>query len=411
MLSNIALTLMLLLVATFCVRRFSSLPNNVLLLFLLQPLVMAASPVIVFIGGILSTQLTPDNSLATLPVTIMILGVASAAIPAAMLAKKLGRKQATFIGFSIGLVGNVTAMLATQIASFSLFCLAAFLLGACTAFIQQLRFAAIESTEKESQIPSVLSLLMLSGIFSAFLGPEIAVAAKDWIDSPYGYTGSFTLIAVLNVIAMIILSRFKNPNIANATQMEGGRPLLTIVKQPIFIIALTSAAIGFALMSYLMTATPLSMHQLHGHSLHDTKWVIQTHIAAMFLPSLITGWLINKIGLKHIFFLGTLLYAIVAVVAFSGEQVIHYWWALLLLGVGWNFLFLTGTTLLPKSYSANERHKVQALNDFVIFSCQGLASLMAGWVLFQSNWTGVVSSSLPFIAILFITSIWFYRRK
>jgi len=409
MLINIFITLFLLLISALILSRLVSLPRNIWVLFITQPLVMAASPIIVFIGGLISAEMASDPSLATLPVTIMILGVATAAIPAALLAKKIGRKKATYIGFSLGLLGSCFAMIATQKASFELFTLASLFLGMSTAFIQQLRFAAIESATNEKEVPTVLSIIMLSGIFSAFLGPEIAVVAKDWIDSPYGYTGSFAFIAGLNIIAMLLLILFQNTETKVNVHQGHVRPLIEIIKQPIFIISILSAAIGFALMSYLMTATPLSMHHMNGHSLYDTKWVIQTHIAAMFIPSLFTGWLVKKIGLEQLLLLGTIIYSIVAFIAFSGEEVIHYWWSLLLLGVGWNFLFLTGTSLLPQSYNPSERHKVQAINDFIIFSFQASASLLAGWVLFKAGWYGVVASSLPFIVILHIVSFWLYR--
>lgn len=410
MISHLFIAFLLLIVTTVVLSRIYALPKNIWVLFLLQPLVMAASPVIVFIGGILASQIAPDPSLATLPVTVMILGVASAAVPAAMLAKKWGRKKATYFGFLLGLTGCLIAALATIDGHFILFTLAALLLGMCTAFIQQLRFAGIESAAAPSDIPKVLSVLMLSGIFSAFLGPEIAVVAKDWISSAHGYTGSFLLLAALNLAAMAMMTQFKDPTPSTADENSSGRPLSTIAKQPLFFVAITTAALGFALMSYLMTATPLSMHNMDGHSLNDTKWVIQTHIAAMFLPSLFTGFLVSKYGLKSLFISGVVIYGIVAVVAFSGHEVMHYWWALLLLGVGWNFLFLTGTSLLPQTYENNERHQVQALNDFVIFASQASASLLAGWVLFSYGWQAVVLSSLPFIVILVIAIIVYLKH-
>jgi MFS family permease len=410
MLSNIYITLALLMVSAFFLSRYFTLPKNIWLLFIAQPLVMAASPVIVFIGGILSTRMASDPSLATLPVTVMILGVACGAIPAAMLAKNKGRRFAIFTGYSVGLVATLTAMVSALIANFELFVFAGLLFGISTSFIQQLRFAAIESIKDDKDIPTVLSILMLSGIFSAFLGPEIAVVAKDWLASPYGYAGSFLVLAGLIVCAMIIMLNFKNTQIESHQQVGDTRPLSEIIKQPIFIIAILSAAIGFALMSYLMIATPLSMHQMSGHSLHETKWVIQSHIAAMFIPSFFTAWLIKRIGLKSLMLIGTVIYALVAVVALSGEQVMHYWWALILLGIGWNFLFLTGTTLLPQSYKPSERHKVQAINDFIIFGLQATASLLAGWVLFKAGWHTVVLTSMPFIAILFVVT-WFYYIK
>jgi MFS family permease len=410
MLINIFITLALLLLSFFGLQRLFTLPKNVWLLFLVQPLVMAASPVIVFIGGILATSMGADPALVTLPVTMMILGVASGAIPAALLAKNKGRRFAAFTGFTLGFSGTLVAMFSALNAHFALLILASFLLGISTAFIQQLRFAAIESVSNSNEVPTVLSILMLSGIFSAFLGPEIAVTAKDWLSSPHGYAGSFLFLSGLFLLAMLLMLNFTNPEVTTSDNQGEARPLSEIIKQPIFIIAILSAAIGFALMSYLMTATPLSMHKLHGHSLNDTKWVIQSHIAAMFIPSLFTALLVKRIGLKNLMLAGTIIYAVVTVIALSGEQVMHYWWALILLGIGWNFLFLTGTSLLPQSYQASERHKVQAINDFIIFGFQAIASLMAGWILFKAGWHVVVLTSLPFIVILFVVS-WFYFKK
>jgi len=405
----ILLTLALIVISAFILARQFNLPKNITLLFMAQPLVMCSAPIIVFIGGILSSQLTANESLATLPISLMILGVATGVIPAAMIAKNQGRKFAVFTGFSCLIGAALIACASTLIASFELFAFASFLIGIGGAFTQQLRFAAIESTTNAENIPKTLSILMLSGVFAAFLGPEIAVVAKDWLESPYGYAGSFLLLTGLIFIAAIMMIFFSNPESVESVNAGEPRSLAIIIQQPVFIIAICSATIGFALMSYLMTATPLSMHHMQGHSLIETKWVIQTHIAAMYLPSLLTPFMIKRIGLKGLLTVGTLVYSVVALIALSGQHVIHYWWALLLLGVGWNFLFLTGTSLLPQSYHACERHKVQAVNDFILFGFQAFASLMAGWVLFNQGWNWVVLSSIPFIIGLFLIT-WYYQR-
>lgn len=378
-----------------------------------QPFVMCSAPIIVFIGGLLSSELTTNSSLATLPISLMILGVAAGSIPAAAIAKSQGRKFAVFSGFSCLLIASLLAFLATKLASFELFTFSSFLFGIGGAFTQQLRFAAIESTNNEEDIPKILAILMLSGVFAAFLGPEIAVTAKEWLTSPHGYAGSFLLLAFFIGLSALIMVFFKEPEIKEVSSIGEERPLSEIVKQPIFIIAISTATIGFALMSYLMTATPLSMHHMQGHSLIETKWVIQSHIAAMYIPSLITPWLVKKIALKGLLLSGSVIYVAVALIAFSGQEVMHYWWALILLGIGWNFLFLTGTSLLPKSYTASERHKVQATNDFVLFGLQAFASLMAGWVLFTAGWNYVVITSLPFIIALFFVNLLYsrYRNK
>jgi len=404
------ITALIVISAIFLTKKFN-LPRNISLLFMAQPLVMCSAPIIVFIGGLLSSELTTNPSLATLPISLMILGVAAGSIPAAIIARSNGRKFAVFAGFSCLLVASLLAVTATKLAIFELFTFASFLFGIGGAFTQQLRFAAIESTDNEEDIPKILSILMLSGVFAAFLGPEIAVTAKEWLVSPHGYAGSFLLLAFFIGLAALIMVFFKEPEIKETLSTGETRPLSDIVKQPIFIISVCTATIGYALMSYLMTATPLSMHHMQGHSLVETKWVIQSHIAAMYLPSLLTPWLIKKIALKGLLKLGSVIYITVALIAFSGQEVMHYWWALILLGIGWNFLFLTGTSLLPQSYNACERHKVQASNDFILFGFQAFASLMAGWILFAGGWNYLVLSSLPFMFALLIVNIVYLRHE
>jgi len=413
MLTNILITVALLLITAFILSRVFVLPRNIWLLFISQPLVMSSAPIIVFIGGILSTKMASDPSLATLPITLMILGVAAGAIPAAMLAKNKGRKFAVYTGLFFSLIAALIAIISAKLAIFELFSLASLLFGIGGAFTQQLRFAAIESSLDDEDIPKILSILMLSGVFAAFLGPEIALVGKDWITSPHGYAGSFLLLAVFILFSMIMMVAFKDTP-ANESKVSGeARPLKIIAKQPIFLIAIFTATIGFALMSYLMTATPISMHHIQGHSLQETKWVIQSHIAAMYIPSLFTPWLVKYLKLKGLMLIGTLIYTIVAFIALSGHDVMHYWWALILLGIGWNFLFLVGTSLLPQSYHSSERHKVQATNDFVLFGFQAAASLLAGWVLFTGGWHWVVITSLPFILVLLIVVLYYhlYQKK
>jgi len=407
----ILLVVILIVISAILLTKKFSLPRNISLLFMAQPLVMCSAPIIVFIGGLLSSELTNNASLATLPISLMILGVASGSIPAAVIARSKGRKFAVFTGFSCLLFASLLAILATKLALFEIFAVASFLFGLGGSFTQQLRFAAIESTDNEEDIPKILAILMLSGVFAAFLGPEIAVTAKEWLTSPHGYAGSFLLLAFFIFLAALIMIFFQEPKIKEVTSKGEARPLSTIVKQPLFIIAISTATIGYALMSYLMTATPLSMHHMQGHSLIETKWVIQSHIAAMYIPSLLAPFLVKKIALKGLLILGSVIYIAVALIAFSGQEVMHYWWALILLGIGWNFLFLTGTSLLPQSYKACERHKVQATNDFVLFGFQAFASLMAGWVLFAGGWNYVVLTSLPFIIALIIINIAYFRYE
>jgi MFS family permease len=389
-----------LLLIAFLINKFSRLHKNIGILFLAQPLITAVAPMMVYIGGIISKEMAPSPSLVTLPLSLMIAGTAVATIPAAFLAKSLGRRKATMIGFTSGIVGGFLGLVAVMNHWFAAFVVASFVMGFSGAFAQQLRFAAIESLDDKKDIPKAISLLMLTGIFAALIGPELAFVSQGWFGSEQNYAGTFLGIMVLALIAVLIVSRFKAPPIITERFETETRPLSQIIKQPVFIVAIVAAALGFGLMSFVMTATPLSMHQLHNHSLEHTKWVIQSHVAAMYLPSLLTIWLGSRIKTKYFLLVGTLMFIGVVIIAFQGHELLHYWWALILLGIGWNFLFYAGTTLLPLSYHNHERHKVQAVNDFSIFTFQGLSSLMAGWVLFNYQWQGILYTCIPFLVIM-----------
>jgi MFS family permease len=398
----------LLILSAALIDKFSGLHRNISLLFLVQPLVAAAAPMMVFIAGLISIEMAPDPSLATLPLTLMIAGTAIATLPSAYLARNLGRRKGTMIGFSSGIIGGIVASLALHFNNFFLFSTSAFLMGIGGAFAQQLRFAAIESLSHAKDTPRAISLLMLTGIFAALIGPELAFAGKDWFGFEREYTGSFLGISLMSLLAILGVSFFKPLKASEETMTESPRPLKTIIKQPIFIVAIASGALGFGLMSFIMTATPLSMHNLHHHSLENTKWVIQSHVAAMYLPSLLIVWLGPKIHTKYILLTGSLVFTGVAMIASLGHELVHYWWALILLGVGWNFLFYSGTNLLPQSYKESEKHKVQGLNDFCVFTFQGLSSLMAGWVIFNHQWSGIIAFSIPFLVIMLTISLYYF---
>jgi fucose permease len=268
----------------------------------------------------------------------------------------------------------------------------------------QFRFAAMESVT-EDLIPKAASMVLVGGIAAAFLGPEIAMLGKDLHEVEFA--GSFILLAGLFAIALVFLIGFKNPVIQEQKTDLQERPLKIILKQRIFWVAMLSATIGYAVMSFIMTATPVSMHVMDGHSLGHTKWVIQSHIVAMFLPSLVTAWIIRKLGVSKMMISGLFAYILCIIIAFVGKDVGNYWVSLVLLGIGWNFLFIGATTLLPQSYRPSERFKVQALNDFVIFGIQAIASLSAGWFIFAVGWKMLLLLNLPFIAFqLFILLKW-----
>jgi len=404
-------TLVLLLAIAFAGNKISQLPTNVWLLFIAQPLGLSSASMVVFAGGLLGGKIAPSPEFATIPVTIMILMTAGGVVPAALLMKKFGRRIGTIIGLTSAVTGALLCALAAAKSYFSLLIIGSGFLGFSLAFVAQMRFAVIESLDNPKDTPKAISVLMIGSMFAAVLGPEVAVIGKDLIDSPFGYAGSFVGLAIMILIAIVIVSSLKPIGVTEQKSAEISRSLKNIISQPIFIIAVCSGAIAYGVMSYVMTASPLSMHQIDGHDLESTKWVIQSHIIAMYLPSLFSAILIRFFGLSKLMATGTLIYFLMILVALSGQHVMHYWWAMVLLGIGWNFLYTTGTVLLPESYQSNERFKVQAANDFLIFFVQAMASLSAGWILFNYDWGVLIKISIPVLIIMSIISVWFLKLR
>jgi len=408
---NLFLILGLLLLAAATGFRLGKLPNNIWLLFLAQPLATSAFPVVVLAGSLLSVKIAPLPELATLPMTLMIIGTACAVIPATMLMKKIGRKKGSVAGCSLAIIGTVMATFSAIHSLFWLLVAGSFLIGGSLAFIAQLRFAAIESLDNVFLAPKAISVLMASGLFTAMLGPEIAVSGVELIHSPHGFAGSFLIMSIILIIAVVIISRLEPIKAHEETEHSDARNVSIIIKQPVFIIAFSSSVIGYSLMSFLMTASPLSMNTHHGYDLDSVKWVVQSHIMAMYLPSLLYTWLEKYFGIGKLMIAGTLFYVLVIVAAMAGHSVMHYWWSMVFLGIGWNFLFTSGTLLLPRAYKANERFKIQAVNDFGMFTIQAIASLSAGVILFSMGWTALLSVSIPIIFLMFLITVWYYRNN
>ncbi len=373
----------------------NTLPKNVWLLTIAQPLLMSTNSLIVFVGGIIGANLAPQEELATLPPASTIVGTAIMVIPITQLMNKYGRKKVFLLINGISVLIALLASYAIFIQSFYFFVATCFLLGLTSATVMQFRFAAIESVKIEF-IAKAASTVLVGGIAAAFIGPEIGVLGKSII-SEVNFVGSFILLAGLYCFSFLILLFYQN---VTRTQEESEgiiRPLAEIFKQQVFWIAILSAAAGYMIMSFIMTATPVSMHMMDGHSLDETKWVIQSHIVAMFLPSLITGHLINRLGVTRVLSVGLVAYVLCIIIAFSGHHLPNYWISLVLLGVGWNFLFIGGTTLLPMAYKPQERFKVQSVNEGIVMGSQAIASLSAGWFVFTFGWETLLLATIPII--------------
>ena len=374
------------------------MPRTLPVLSIAQAFSQTAAPVIVLLGGIVGTRLAPSPDLATLPVAFMIIGTAITTIPAALLMSRIGRKNGFMLSALAASLAGVLAAYAISESNFWLFCASTMIIGGNNAFVQQYRFAVAEVAAPD-QVGKSLSILMLAGVVAAWMGPAVAQNLHD--KGPWGeFSGSFLGVSALMLVALISLSFYENKPMTSRAVEEQPRALISIVLQLMFLAAVGAAVVGYGVMSLVMTATPVSMHTIDHFSLEDTTWVIQSHIMAMFLPSLFSGFLIDKFGPVKIVFSGLVLMAACLVVGYIERHLMHYWVALILLGVGWNFLFLGGTTLLTKTYTDAERFKVQAFNDFLIFSFQAMAALGSGYLLTQFGWNWVLGFSVPWLVAL-----------
>ena len=377
--------------------------KNLWLLILSQIFAFTAAPVTVFLSGIIGSELTPIKSLATLPMALSIVGIAIFAIFAAKIMNIIGRRLG-FIFASIG--SSLSSLLAAYsiiIESFILFNLGSFLLGAAVAFSHQYRFAAVETVKKE-MAPKAISIILLAGIGSAFIGPNLANITKSAI-AEHLYAGSYIALAVLTLTSTIFLIFYKDGHKPNKVVGRKTRSYFELISQPRFLQALIASAFAYAVMSFLMTATPISMHVMEKISLTKTGFVIQLHIAAMFLPSLITGNLINKFGHSKIMHAGVVLFSITILTSLFEQNFINYLIALIFLGFGWNFLFISGTSLLVLSYKENEKFKAQGFNDLIVYSIQAISSLSAGVFLTLTSWKIMNVFCIIFLIIIVFSTL------
>lgn len=376
------------------------MPFNVWVLVAAQALAMCTAPFIVFIGSIQGRLLAPAPEYATLPVGLVVVGTVLAIKPATWLMERLGRKRVLLLGTSMGMLAGILGALASWLALFPLLCLAAVVGGTGLAVVHQYRFAAMESVPP-NMAGSAASRVLLGGLIAAWLGPEIA-ALGSGAGTDHPFLTSWLALSCVQLVALVILSlgyRAKSELVRSAQTNGGGRPMKDILANPLIWVAISGAAIGYAVMSFIMTATPLSMTEMAGHDLDDAKRVIQLHIMAMYLPSLISGWLTRVVGIPLMMAAGLLAYLGCIVLAASGIEFHHYLSALVLLGIGWNFLFVGGTTLLPRGYTDAERFRVQGLNDVFVFGSQATAALSAGVILSWVGWSGLVMVAVPFLVI------------
>jgi MFS family permease len=376
----------------------------VLMLAGCQALAMTSMSILATTAAIIGNMLATDKALSTLPVALQQTGMMCATIPAALLMARIGRRGGFWTGSALGASGGVVAGLAVYLSSFPLFCLGTFMIGSSNGFAQQYRFAAAECADDAFRSKAI-SLVLAGGVVSGTFGPEVAKWSRD-LFAPVAFAGCFALVVVLQLAAAAVLYFTTLPPPPPRGQLRGaGRPLTTIIAQPIFIIALLSGMIGYGVMALVMTATPIAMIGC-GFMFPAAAFVIQWHILGMYAPSFFTGHLIARFGLVRVMGAGAALLLTCCIINLTGVEEAHFWAANMLLGVGWNFLFIGATTLLTRTYRPEERAKVQAFNDFTIFGTSTVASFSSGALLAGFGWPMVQYAVLPAVAIAATAVLW-----
>lgn len=361
----------------------------------------------VMLGGIIGSTLSSNQALATLPLSMMIVAIAATTIPATLLMRKIGRRKGFALSSISASVAVLVAIYALAQASFWIFVVAAMMFGINMAFTQQYRYAAAESVAPK-YIPRAISFVLVGSIGGAFLGPELVTKGQFWIVS-IPFAGTMIALCVLfGIQAVLLLSMAAAKDHTDHEEQASQRPLPQIARQPLFIVAVLGGAVGFGLMTLVMTATPLSMHVNDGYSLEQTASVIRAHVLGMYVPSLFAGFLIERVGVTRVMFVGVVGLLATSVIGFQGHTVLHYWWALVLLGIGWNFLYVGGTTMLTYTYSTTEKFRAQAVNEFLVFGMSAVASLLAGTVLHYFGWATLMIIPIP---ILFIICVALYMVR
>lgn len=368
---------------------------NVRRLAAAQALTGANAAVVFATGSIVGAQLAPSISLATLPLSIYVLGLAAGTLPTGMISQGYGRRAAFIAGTGCGALCGVLAAVAILQGSFVLFCFATFLGGLYGAVSQSYRFAATDCASVAYR-PKAISWVMAGGVFAGVLGPQLVQWTMD-IWPPYLFAASFLVQTVVALIAMAVLAGVHAPKPAPA-DLAGGRPLFEIVKQPRFIAAAVCGAISFTAMNLLMTSAPLAM-KFCGLTLSDSNFGIQWHIVAMFGPSFFTGHLITRFGAAKVAAVGLILEAAAAVIGLSGITAMHFWAGLFVVGVGWNFSFVGASALIVETHRAQEGKKVQAFNDFIVFGLVAIGSFSSGQLLASYGWSMVNIVVFPAVAI------------
>jgi len=382
--------------------------RNVFLLAACQALLLTNAVTLIAISSLAGYALTENKAFATLPATTYVLGGWLSTYPASLWMKRVGRRSGFLTGGAFGLVGSVLATLAMGVSSFTLLCFATFLLGTYNAFGQYYRFAAADAAPPDFKAKAI-SLVLAGGLVGGVVGPEVSKFTLDLASTRF--LASYASLFGFCLLAMAIVSFIVVPPPKDEGAQQGARPLAEIVRQPVFIVAALCAGLGYGVMTLLMTATPLAMG-FCGYPYAAAAGVIAAHVVAMFAPSFFTGSLITRFGALYVIIWGVAIELACVLLAISSQSVSNFWWALVLLGLGWNFTYVGGTALLTEAYRPAEKAKTQGANEIVIFGVQALASLSSGVLVNATGWTTLNYFAVPLLALAGGSALWLmYRRR
>jgi MFS family permease len=381
--------------------------RDIFLLACCQALLLTNGSGLITMNGLVGYALADTKTLATLGVTIYVLGSAVATMPASLWMARVGRRTGFMTGALVNVAGCALAVLAISRGSFVLYCIATGVMGIYNAIGLQYRFAAAEVAAPADRAKAI-SLVLAGGVAGGFLGPESARRAMDLFATPF--LGGFVVLAGIALVALAVQSQVHVPRPTQEERSGGGRPLRVIMRQPVFIVAALSGAVGYGLMNLLMTATPIAM-SFCSHPFGAAALVIQWHVVGMYAPGFFTGALIRRFGVLNVILAGIALVASCVAVALNGITVTHFLAALALLGVGWNFMYTGGTALLTESYAPAEKARAQGANDFLVFATMGVSSLSSGAMVSTAGWEAMNRAMLPVLAMIAAVVLWYAWRR
>lgn len=381
--------------------------NNVWRLAIAQALAGMNATVVFATGAIVGHMLAPNKALATLPISIFVVGMALCTLPAGAIAQRHGRRSVFMLGTGCGVLAGLLGSVAVVNASFWLFCGATFFAGVYAAVVLSFRFAATDCAAPERR-PRALSAVMAGGVFAGILGPQLVTYTMN-LTPPYLFAATYIGQALAAIVSAVVLIGVKLP-MPSAADRAGGRPLGLIIRQPRFLLAVTCGVVSYLLMNFLMTAAPLAM-RLCGHSQEAANLGLQWHVIAMYGPSFWTGRLISRFGASRVVAAGLGLIGVAAVVGLLGLDVGHFWGMLVLLGVGWNFGFVGASAMVLDCHRPEEKARVQSFNDFAVFGTMAVGSFLSGGLLAAFGWNTLLALALVPLVLAMVALAAGQRRR